>query len=307
MVKSGDKVGFRRTAYGVQEFGVFVGTVDDKFIVKKEDGEEVIFNFAYGNSSSAFETINHHVGWLTAKEDFIHTDRGYACAAWQESMQVKKGQKFPLFARCDKGYNYSSDRICDVWTVLDGTVTSDDFGSRFCGVPLGGYDEKKNAGKATTHYVNWYGYQFGGIILAVRGTPNYSNKFYEFNYDVELFDNIEILPSFIKYSEEDKKFSEKDGIYTSDVSIKRICSKSVIEGVVKMLAEKKFYPEICTDKNEVCVSVEDGDWKHDHICIKNMLKEYFSALGYKVSIRTEQIGESQTDSYSAVHIFSEVK
>lgn len=38
MIKTGDKIGFRRTEYGVQEFGTYRGYVDGKYSVELEGG-----------------------------------------------------------------------------------------------------------------------------------------------------------------------------------------------------------------------------------------------------------------------------
>lgn len=322
MVKSGDKIGFKRTMYGVQEFGTYVGEEESEkkttkwgntlHVVLLENGEYAKFNYDGVNGSDAMCNMQHHIGWLTTTKEFIHCDRGYECAAWFENILVKKGERFPLFAEVDTYYSdkfnrYFEGGIRRIWTILSGTITNDDFGSRYCGVPLGGYDGKKNAGKSSTHHESWYGFMFGNLVLAARGTPNYSNEHYEFYYDVELFDNIEILPSFVKCGEEDKKYHEKDSLYTTDVSLKRITSKSAVEGIRKMLEEQKLYLDVSVAGDEVHILVEDGDWKHEHLRIKNLVRDYFFVNGFNVELTINQIGESDSDSYSAVHVYSEVK
>ncbi len=323
MIKSGDKIGFKRTMYGVQEFGTYVGKEKSEksttkwgnklHVVRLEDGECVKFNYDGVNGSDAICNMKHHVGWLTTTKEFVHCDRGYACAAWFENILVKKGERFPLFAEVDRNYSdkfnkYFEGGIRRVWTILSGTVTTDDFGIRFCGNSIGVYDEKKNAGKSSTHHVSWYGYQFGSLVLAIRGTPNYSNEHYEFDYEVELFDNIEIVPTIVS-GDTDGIGSRK--IYSSNVSLKRFFSNSTVVGILEKLEKEKLYPNVSKsfDDESIHVLVENGDWSREHLRVEFLVKEYLSSLGYNVNIVQNVIpnGKPASDIYSAAHVFSEVQ
>ena len=323
MIKSGDKIGFKRTMYGVQEFGTYVGTEKSEksttkwgntlHVVRLEDGECVKFNYDGVNGSDAICNMQHHIGWLTTTKDFEHCDRGYECAAWFENILVKKGERFPLFAEVDRNYSdkfnkYFEGGIRRVWTILSGTITTDDFGSRYCGNPISGYDEKKNAGKRSTHHESWSSYQFGNLVLAVRGTPNYSAERYEFNYEVELFDNIEIV-SILVSGVTDGIGSRK--LYSSDVTIKRFFSDSTVVGILEKLGKEKLYPNVSKsfDDESIHVLVENGDWSREHLRVEFLVKEYLSSLGYNVNIVQNVIpnGKPTSDIYSAVHVFSEAQ
>lgn len=215
MIKTGDKVGFRRTEYGAQEFGTYRGYVDGKYSVEKEDGEMVEMTIeSYSGSQwchkSPMGGMQHHIGWLIAKEDFEHCDRDYGCAAWFENMKVAKGGRFPLFARTRDEYNSEKNAniegsIDRVTAVIDGTVINDDFGSRFCGNPIGNYDESKNAGKETTHHLTWYGYQFGNIVRGTMSDYRYADQNLCIPCEIELFDSVLIAPHSYVYEDLDGK------------------------------------------------------------------------------------------------------
>ena len=100
------------------------------------------------------------IGWLNLMEDKVFTDRGYECAAWWQDIAVKAG-KYPMFidgkAVWDNG---RVDGTARVTAELPGIVTSDYFGSLFCGVPVGTYDEKKNEGKEASYFWSAYAFSF---------------------------------------------------------------------------------------------------------------------------------------------------
>lgn len=60
-----------------------------------------------------------------------------------------------------------------------------------------------------------------------------------------------------------------------------------------------YYAYFILDTDEIVgITIEDGDWKHDHIRLKHiMLKN-----NYKL-IKEEKIGTSDEDSYSSTHYF----
>lgn len=68
------------------------------------------------------------------------------------------------------------------------------------------------------------------------------------------------------------------------------------------LQEHKIYAEVAeTNQNEIVVSIEWGDWKHDHLyCVELMKEKGYEHLYERV---TENDG---SDTYSAEHYFKEV-
>ena len=102
------------------------------------------------------------IGWYILREDTVKHDNGYECAAWYQDIAVKAG-RYPVVVY--DYHEYESDdpswngriggHIDEAYVEFDGTVVRDDFGARFCGVPVGGYDEKKNAGKHADYSEFW--------------------------------------------------------------------------------------------------------------------------------------------------------
>lgn len=100
------------------------------------------------------------VGWLKLAEDKVFTDAGYECAAWWQKVAVKAG-KYPMFIESNKIWsNCMVDGTARVMAELPGTVTSDYFGSMFCGVPVGTYDSTKNTGKESSYWWDMYVFSF---------------------------------------------------------------------------------------------------------------------------------------------------
>ena len=102
------------------------------------------------------------IGWYNLKEDQIFRNT-YECAAWYEDVLVKAG-KYPMVVydyrvRKSNDPNYNNEiegHIGSVYIQMNGTVVSDEFGARFCGVPVGGYDNAQNAGKPSSHNMQVY-------------------------------------------------------------------------------------------------------------------------------------------------------
>ena len=57
--------------------------------------------------------------------------------------------------------------------------------------------------------------------------------------------------------------------------------------------------EIGETKDGMQIVIYDGDWKHEHMYMKNLINEFFEAKGMNISISSEEIGESDQDTYSA--------
>jgi len=74
---------------------------------------------------------------------------------------------------------------------------------------------------------------------------------------------------------------------------------SIEEKVNKLLNENNLYGEVYCDAELPVVNVEiDGDWKHVHLRLKNLMSEHgFSHIGEKV------IEDTESDDYEAVHSF----
>lgn len=117
------------------------------------------------------------IGWYTLKADKVFRNT-YECAAWYEDVLVKAG-KYPVVV-----YNISvlthenpkydksvKGHIDAAYVHLDGTIVSDEFGARFCGMPIGDYDNLKNAGKPSSHSMMSYMYCVADSILNDSESP----------------------------------------------------------------------------------------------------------------------------------------
>ena len=135
------------------------------------------------------------IGWFILKQDKVYCDNGYECAAWYENIAVNAG-KYPLMVnRYDtRPDGQVGSRGVDMASVaLDGVVVDDYFGSMFCGVPVGTYDCKKNAGKRSTYYWRWYLYGIAHDLLdgktndeySIELLPEYEAREIWFEYDGE--------------------------------------------------------------------------------------------------------------------------
>ena len=82
--------------------------------------------------------------------------------------------------------------------------------------------------------------------------------------------------------------------------------------IYKYLAEHQIYPEDGSVNNSQIMSKNffdieltiDGDWKHDHIYCNKLIEKWIDDKGYElVGSSEEEIGDSEDDSYEAVHIW----
>lgn len=111
------------------------------------------------------------IGWYTLKADKVFRNT-YECAAWYEDVLVKAG-KYPVLVydlRVLKHENPEFNgkiegHIGGTYTNMEGTVVSDEFGARFFGVPVGNYDNRRNAGKTTSHSMMFYMYEVADSVL----------------------------------------------------------------------------------------------------------------------------------------------
>lgn len=126
--------------------------------------------------------MNKQIGWFYLKEDTEFTNT-YECAAWYENVLVKAGRypmEVPDYRTSDSPEGKKVHGHIDMIGVkLPGVITSDEFGSRFCGVPVGGYDNHKNSGKESHHYYMQYLYAVADAILRPNNSL-YSNAKWEY-------------------------------------------------------------------------------------------------------------------------------
>jgi len=142
--------------------------------------------------------MKKQIGWFHLKED-TEFDNTYECAAWYERVLVKAG-KYPVVV-----YDYREKEredgvevdghIGSAYVIMDGTITSDYFGAMFCGVPVGTYDNKQNAGKESSYSMHSYLYGIADAILNKNEIymrkgewelfPEYEAREIKFEYDGE--------------------------------------------------------------------------------------------------------------------------
>jgi hypothetical protein len=76
--------------------------------------------------------------------------------------------------------------------------------------------------------------------------------------------------------------------------------KQLREKIGKILADNKMsYDYTVDDKGYVEITVENGDWKHDHIALRTLMRDNgFVLIGRHIP--DEETGD---DSFSAVYLF----
>ena len=77
---------------------------------------------------------------------------------------------------------------------------------------------------------------------------------------------------------------------------------SIISEFKKFLNSKNaqyIASEIDETKDGMQIVIYDGDWKHEHLYMKRLLDEFFTGKGMDISITSEEIGESDQDTFSA--------
>lgn len=157
------------------------------------------------------------IGWFVLHEDMEFRNT-YECAAWYENVLVKAG-KYPMEVDDYKIREREDGREVDgyigqVTVELPGTITSDEFGALFYGVPVGTYDNYKNKGKESAYYFHQYLYGIANAILhpvdsiyasgkySFELLPEYEAKEYHFEYDGE---DVELWGIFEKGGDVDEK------------------------------------------------------------------------------------------------------
>lgn len=117
------------------------------------------------------------IGWYTLKEDKVFRNT-FECAAWYEDVLVKAGRylvivyDFRILKHDNSKYNNRVEgHIGGTYTHMDGTIVSDEFGARYFGIPIGDYDDGKNAGKPSSHSMMAYMYEVADSVLNDPDSP----------------------------------------------------------------------------------------------------------------------------------------
>lgn len=144
--------------------------------------------------------MNKQIGWFILHEDTEFTNT-YECAAWYENVLVKAG-KYPMevpefyIKETDDGKEVYG-HIDMIGVLLPGIITSDEFGARFCGVPVGIYDNSQNKGKESTHYFRTRLYSVADVILHPDRSIHRNKK-----WEYELFPEYEARDIYFEYDGE---------------------------------------------------------------------------------------------------------
>lgn len=109
------------------------------------------------------------IGWYHQRKEEIVYYAGYECAAWYEQIELTPG-RYPIMADSNETYLDGSLQSHDVYITVDGTVVSDDFGTRYFGMPIGEYDHTKNKGKPSRYDKGGYTFM---VAERAYGNPDY--------------------------------------------------------------------------------------------------------------------------------------
>lgn len=81
--------------------------------------------------------------------------------------------------------------------------------------------------------------------------------------------------------------------------------KDYEEELYKYLKSKNMYPEMYVDSdNTLCVSIQWGDWKHDHMYIDSLINNFFFNRGLILNRDTVVTEDDGSDVYSATHYYT---
>lgn len=121
--------------------------------------------------------MTRQIGWYTLKEDqtFFNT---FECAAWYEEVLVKAGRypvmvlDFRVLQHADPKFDKRlTGHIDGTYIPMPGTIVSDEFGTRYFGVPIGNYDNTKHAGQPAMHKMFAYMYEVAEDVLKNPDSP----------------------------------------------------------------------------------------------------------------------------------------
>ena len=81
--------------------------------------------------------------------------------------------------------------------------------------------------------------------------------------------------------------------------------KDYEEELYKYLKSKNMYPEMYVDNNNtLCVIIEWGDWKHDHMYMDSLINNFFFNRGLILERDTVVTEDDGSDVYSATHYYT---
>jgi len=124
--------------------------------------------------------MDKQIGLFHLKTDKVFRNE-FECAAWYEDVLVKAGD-YPVNVFDYRIMHFDDDRrkhlngrvdghCGGVYVGMSGTIVSDEFGARFCGMPISGYDNHKNAGKDAHH--SMFAYMFS-VVDSIQNDPETS-------------------------------------------------------------------------------------------------------------------------------------
>lgn len=86
--------------------------------------------------------------------------------------------------------------------------------------------------------------------------------------------------------------------------VERALADRIIEAIEKKFKEYNLYCDVYNDYCGICIDINWGDWKHEHLRADWLTGEVLDAMGYagKYSITTQVTEEDGSDTYSAIHV-----
>lgn len=117
-----------------------------------------------------------------------------------------------------------------------------------------------------------------------------------FAYADILFDKNKQEESILK---EDAETSKSKGF------TKEEATKFAKELIQKFFDDGGYY-DIWSNDKEIQAQIDWGDWKHDHLYFKSVVKKFFDELGINIEIETDVTEEDGSDTYSALHTITKV-
>ena len=106
-----------------------------------------------------------------------------------------------------------------------------------------------------------------------------------------------IIDNLFKRNEK-KSESINEGYIKDKKTLDKLC-----DDFMNFLKKKKFnsYDELGVDHGGLIATV-DGDWKHEHLYFKNLVKDFFEKdKGYSVHLRSDVTNDTGSDYYGALY------
>lgn len=119
----------------------------------------------------------------------------------------------------------------------------------------------------------------------------------------------EVLEKYVKEIEDEMNSNRVDEAVDIKIMPKEEENKITFDKMKELanklsehLTELGRYYDVYPEEDSVSVDIEWGDWKHDHLWLKQEAKKFFSELNEEVkSIEDEITEEDGSDTYSAIH------